>query len=199
MKPLRPAAIASGFTLTELLIGSVLAAGAVGLAATLIVGHIRSTDRMIWDSQTRRDIGRLSFLMATELGESCTLLRGAAPTNCVPPSTSPCPGTSTAADLRALVPVQTSPTSAPVNEVVRYYLSGTQLLRDGPRILSNGRLDTSADQTGALLLENVTAFTPVVSSDCRSVTVTLTLGVPNSGTSRTETLTLRTGAGEFLS
>jgi len=186
-----------GFTLPELLIGVVLSGLSIAAVATAILTHLRATDRLLWDSQSRRDLARLNVLIGSEVAESCTMQRGASPTSCDPPATSPCPGAASS-DLRLLIPIQASPASAPVTRVVRYYLSGTQLLRDGPRILTGGRLDPANDRNGALLLDGVTLFNPVTGDDCRSVTLTVTTAIPNTGTSRTTTHGFRSGSRHFL-
>ncbi|MEA5473790.1 hypothetical protein VB716_06100, partial [Synechococcus sp. CCY9201] len=89
--------------------------------------------------------------------------------------------------------------------VISYRLNGTQLLRNGPRILATGRLDSVSgnDQTNAVVLDSVNTFTPTVAADCRSVDIAVRLNVPNSTTqypsasSAPENMTFSTGSSVY--
>jgi hypothetical protein len=207
--PLRQA----GFTLTELLIGAFLTGVALTAVATVAIGHIRVTDRTMWTIQFRRDLSRLNSLLSAEAAEACIFRSGADPTSCIPPATSPCTGTA-GSDLRMGVPVSAvgtpgvpvmppggSGTPTPPH-IVRYYLGtgseANQLRRIGPPILATGRLSGGATYVNSLILDGVTSFTPTVSADCRAVTITATLQVPNSTVTRNTSITLAPGVTQYI-
>ncbi|MCP9848798.1 hypothetical protein [Cyanobium sp. Morenito 9A2] len=168
----------AAFTLTELLIGVAIGAVAILGVARLMVSYTNASNNRIWASQADRSFSRLSFLLNTEIGEGCALQSGSNPASCNPPSTGTCPGTA-GTDIRVRVPVLNAAGTFSY-QTIRYYLTGTQLLRDGPAILPSGRLDTATNVTGAVLVDNVSAFTPTVSADCRSVALALTFTIPNA-------------------
>jgi type II secretory pathway pseudopilin PulG len=203
----------AGFTLVELLIGAFLTGVALTAVATVAIGHIRVTDRTIWTIQFRRDLSRLNSLLTAEAAEACIFRSGADPTSCTPPATSPCTGTA-GTDLRMGLPVSAAGTpGVPVMppggsgtptppHIVRYYLGtgaqANQLRRLGPPILSTGRLSGGATYVDSLVLDGVSSFTPTVTADCRSVSITATLQVPNSTDTRTSTITLATGVTQYI-
>ncbi len=206
----RPSFHQAGFTLVELLIGAFLTGVALTAVATVAIGHIRVTDRTMWTIQLRRDLSRLNSLLTAEAAEACIFRSGTDPTSCIPPATSPCTGTA-GTDLRMGVPVSTagvpvlppggSGTPVPPH-VVRYYLGtggeANQLRRIGPPILASGRLSGGATYVNSLILDGVTSFTPTVSADCRAVTITATLQVPNSTDTRNTSITLAPGVTQYI-
>jgi len=209
LQRLLPRPSASGFTIVELLVGSVLTVIALTAVASVAIGHIRSTDRTLWTIQLRRDLARLNTLLTAEAGESCVFRSGQTPTSCTPDSTSTpgCTGTA-GTDLRMGVQVINAGAPATPLPVVRYYLGtgGTagQLRRVGPPILASGRLNTAVADVDSLVLDGVTNFTarvpamPSTLADCRSARVDITVQVPNSTASRTRTFTLSPGVTEYI-
>lgn len=195
--------INQGFTLVELLIGGVVSAIVLGSVAVLAIHQIRIADGVYASSTINRNFKRLSDLLKTEAGEACLLRGGADPRTtatlpdspCKPLATSNCTGAATT-DLRLLIPVQAANNTIGYN-VVRYYLSGTELLRDGPQVGTNGLLTNTAD-TGSRVLPNVSTFAPTVSADCTWVSLDVGLTVPGTVNVVNRTLTLYSGASESI-
>ncbi len=195
----------NGFTLIELLIGGVLTAIALGSVAVLSVHQIRIADRVYSLTTVNRNFRRLSDLLKVEVGEACILRGGANPRTtatlpdspCKPQSPSVCDPATAAADLRMLIPVQAAGSNAISYNLVRFYLNGNELLRDGPQVDANGLLTNTA-ATGSRVLSNVSTFTPTVSADCTWVSLVLGLNVPGSTDVVTRTLTLYSGAAESI-
>lgn len=192
---------ASGFTLVELLIGGVLSILAMGSVAILAVQQIRIADNVYATSTIDRSFRRVSDLLKVEVGEACLLRGGANPrttatppdTPCKPQNPSVCTPAAAAADLRLLVPVQAPGSNAITYTVIRYYRTGTELLRDGPQVGANGLLTATA-ATGSRVLTNVSAFSATVSADCTWVRLNVGLTVPGSANVVTRTLDLYSGA-----
>jgi hypothetical protein len=180
---LRPSKVPNkAFTLIELLLGVVIGGVALAVAANVLVGQIRVTRNFYNSGQVRQDLARLHFFLLTETSEACALQLGST-------SLTSCGGacvTSGSNELRLLVPITTSvnadPAAAANLRTIIYRLSGNQLLRTGPRILSSGALDTTSanDQIDTLVINNVNTFTPTLSDDCNMVTLSLRLNVPGS-------------------
>ncbi len=196
---------AHGFTLIELLIGGVLTAIALGSVAVLAVHQIRIADRVYALTTINRNFRRISDLLKVEVGEACILRGGANPrttatlpdTPCKPENPSVCAPAAASTDLRLLIPIQTAGSNAITYNIVRYYRSGNELLRDGPQVGANGLLTTTAS-TGSRVLTNVSTFTPTVSADCTWVSLNLGLSVPGSTNVVTRTLSLYSGAAESI-
>jgi type II secretory pathway pseudopilin PulG len=192
---------ANGFTLVELLIGGVLSILAMGSVAFLSVQQIRIADNVYATSTIDRSFRRISDLLKVEVAEACLLRGGANPrttatlpdTPCKPQNPSVCAPAAAAADLRLLVPVQAPGSNAITYTVIRYYRTGTELLRDGPQVGANGLLTATA-ATGSRVLTNVSAFSATVSADCTWVRLNLGLTVPGSENAVTRTLDLYSGA-----
>jgi Tfp pilus assembly protein FimT len=195
--------IQQGFTLVELLIGGVVTTIVLGSIAVLAVHQIRISDRVYTSTTIDRNFKRLSDLLKLEIGEACILRGDADPrttatlpdTPCKPLAPSNCTGTATA-DLRLLLPVQNANNTISYN-VVRYYVSGTDLLRDGPQVGTDGLLTTTA-ATSSKVLTNVSAFTPTVSANCTWVSLVVDLTVPRTTNVVTRTLTLYSGASQGI-
>lgn len=194
-----------GFTLVELLIGGVISAIVLGSVAFLGVQQIRIADRVYALTTVNRNFRRISDLLKVEAGEACILRGGASPrttatlpdTPCKPQDPSVCaPGTASFTDLRMLIPLQDASNAISYN-VVRYYLSGNELLRDGPQVGANGLLTTTVTN-GSRVLGNVSTFAATVSTDCTWVSLNLGLSVPGSADVVTRTLTLYSGASESI-
>ncbi|WP_411871052.1 prepilin-type N-terminal cleavage/methylation domain-containing protein [Vulcanococcus limneticus] len=193
------------FSLVELLV--VVAVGGIALAATvpILVGQIRVTRSFYSSGQVRQDLSRLHRFLLTETSEACAFQVGSTSlTSCG----AVCVATGSN-ELRLLVPITASvndnPAAAANLRTIVYRLSGTQLLRTGPRILSSGALDTNTanNQTDTLVIDNVNTFTPAVSSDCNVVTLSIRLNVPGTAAtvppagSGAEVFSLRAGSRIF--
>jgi len=205
MKRWQNTSIDRAFTMLELL--AVVAVGGVALATTakLLVSQIRITRTLHSSGQVQQDLSRLHRFLLAETQEACSFQLGStSQTNCGAACV-----TSGFNELRLLVPITTSvnsdPTDAANLRTIIYRLSGTQLLRTGPRILSSGTLDTAStnDQVDTLVIDNVNAFTPTLSNDCNIVTISLRLNVPGSSATvpasgnNPEQLTMRAGTRIF--
>jgi hypothetical protein len=100
----------------------------------------------------------------------------------------------TGADVRLLMPILNPATNTTAYQVVRYYRSGTDLLRDGPQVNNNGTLNSTTTDNGRLVMNNVAAFSTTVSPDCAWATINVTLTLPGTSTTQARTLTLYSGA-----
>ena len=187
------------FTLIELLLGVVIGGVALAFAANVLVGQIRITRNFYNSGQVRQDLARLHYFLLAETGEACAFQLGST-------SLTSCGGTCVKSgfnELRLLVPITTSvkddPAEAANLRTIIYRLSGNQLLRTGPRILSSGALDTDRanDQTDTLVINNVNTFTPALSPDCSIVNLTVRLNVPGSSQTVEEKFSLRSGSRVF--
>jgi hypothetical protein len=181
-----------GFTLVELLIGGVVSAVVLGAIAALAVHQIRIADTVYASATIDRQFKRLSDLLKIEVGEACILRGGADPRTAATPPDSPCKPLATSnctgadtADLRLLIPIQGAGNTISYN-IVRYYVDGTELRREGPQIGANGLLIPITLATPAVIqrvLTNVSAFTPRVSADCTWVRLrAMALTVPRTTT-----------------
>ena len=208
----RPHAANPGFTLVELLVGVVVGGIALASIASVAVSHIRTTSRVTWNTQVQRDIAKMNSFLAVESREACAFSAGAAaPTYWVNGATMPTPSpcttpctTGAANEVRLLVPFNTDVNAAPISRVIRFYtaVNGTtgltELRRDGPAITATGQLNQTTNLTGSVLVDGVNTFTANVSPDCRTVTLQLSLDVPNNGgTTPLESITLTTGVRMF--
>ena len=201
-----PLAKSQGFTLVELLIGTVLGGIAVAAAASVIVSHLNSTNATIWAVQLQRDLSKFNYLLNSEAVEACRMQAGTPPANdtaCVPGTfatpLSCATVTGPATSFSLLVPLDVA-NADPVERVITYRLDSGRVLRDGPRILTSGRLDTTVanNQNNAVVLDGVTAFTPTVSADCRSATIAVTLAVPTYAITRNQTIRVAAGANHYI-
>ena len=193
-----------GFTLAELLIGVALSAMVIGSVAQLAVQQINLANRVYGVTSTNRNFRRLSDLLRIEVGEACLLSKGGTPAReytqpdnpCKPLATFACEARSTANELWLLVPIEASNGSIAYN-TVRYYLSGTDLLRDGPQVDANSLLSTTATATGSRFLTNVTTFTPTVSKDCNWVSLVVGVTYPGKAEVR-RTFSFYSGSSETI-
>ena len=194
---------AAGFTLVELLTATTLLVLTMAVVTVLTIQQIRLTDTISITATLDRRFRKLSTLLREEFREAC-LLRAdtdtrttaiSTDTPCNPVRVSPCgnltTGVSTPAtgsDVRLLIPISTTD-----YRVVRFYLDGTDLRRDGPAINEDGTLSTtvSNDQPVAT---NISAFTTTVSPDCSWATLNITLRVPGTSTTQLRALSLYSGA-----
>ncbi|MCP9885111.1 hypothetical protein KBY97_08230 [Synechococcus sp. ATX 2A4] len=193
----------NGFTLVELLIGSVLTIITMGSVAFLAAQQIRVADNVYATTTINRSFRRFSDLLKVEVAEACMLRGGVNPrttatlpdTPCKPQDPSVCLPQTTTSDLRMLVPIQPPGSNAiTYTNIIRYYLSGTELLRDGPQIGVNSLLVPGTTVAASRVLSNVSAFTATVSGDCTWVTLNLTLAVPGSTAVVARQLTLYSGS-----
>jgi hypothetical protein len=84
------------------------------------------------------------------------------------------------------------------SRVLRYYISGTQLFRQGPRILLDGRLAlTDLHGAATLLLDDVSAFSAGADTNCRSALVSISLSMPNSQQNYTSSYSVRTDVSTY--
>jgi hypothetical protein len=188
--------------------------GGIAIAAIAIVAvsHVRTTNRVTWNTQVQRDIAKINSFLVVESREACAFsAAAAAPANWATspmPTPSPCTtppcATTVGTELRLLVPFSTGVNAAPIPRVIRFYtaLNATtgrsELRRDGPRILVNGQLDSTTANDNAVLIDGVTTFTASVSADCRTANLQLGLNVPNGGgTTPLEPITLTSGVRMF--
>ncbi|MFM7361617.1 MAG: hypothetical protein ACKO25_07295 [Cyanobium sp.] len=197
----------AAFTQVELLIGSFLGALALVMALRVFLGHIRVVNRDLWVAQSQRSLSKLSFLLTSEVSEGCALSYSRRNSNlatftypqspCTPPFRA-ATGSSTcnagaSNQFWILVPVLpesselSGTTHTPSYRSIHYFLDPsdtTRLMRQGPRILASGRLDVSgpdntdgAGDAPTLVLDGISSFTPLISNDCRSLTLTVELSV----------------------
>jgi hypothetical protein len=101
-----------------------------------------------------------------------------------------------------LIPLQVA-NADPVKRVITYHYNSTlkQILRDGPRILSTGRLDTNIlnNQNSGLVLDGVTAFVHTVDKDCRIATLQVTMELPTISTPPiSQSFRLSIGTSEYI-
>ena len=201
---------AAGLTLVELLIAAAVSLVSISAISALSVHQIRITDTVSTTATLDRRFRQLTELFREEFREACLLRAGANPrtsatapgdTPCKPEPTSPCgnlttgvstPATST--DVRLLMPISQTAANTITYQVVRFHLSGTNLLRDGPAINNNGTLDSATNTTNQLVANNVSAFSATVSPDCSWATLNMTLGIPGTAITQTRILTLYSGA-----
>lgn len=194
-----------GFTLVELLIGLVLGAITIGMAAFVVSSFIRSTGKAIWVSQTEQDYGRISRFLKTEINEACLVQVSGSPattatlpaTPCTPASATPC-ATTSGTTLFLLVPVPLANGTA-TYRVISYTRSNDQLLRTGPPIAADGTLNTAAaDVANVVIIDNLAnlaaGFSPTVSTDCLSATIGFRFAIPNQGTTLDRNLTVSVGS-----
>ena len=194
-----------GFTLVELLIGVALSASVIGSVAQIAVQQINLANRVYGFISTNRNFRRLSDLLKIEVGEACILSKGGTPFReatwpdnpCKPLNTFKCEAISAAKELWLLVPLQASDGSTTYNNPIKYYLNGTDLLRDGPQVGTDGLLSTTSLATTSRVITNVTTFIPTVTSDCTSVT--LEVGVTYPGKAEVKrTLSFYSGSSETM-
>jgi hypothetical protein len=207
---------AAGFTLVELLTATTLLVLTMAVVTVLTIQQIRLTDTISITATLDRRFRKLSNLLREEFREACLLRADTNPrTTAIPPDTpcnpervstvepvSPCgrltplPGVSIPAlgsDVRLLIPISTAAASTPDYRVVRFYLNGTELRRNGPPINEDGTL-SATDPIDQPVATNVSAFTTTVSPDCSWARLNITLLVPGTSTTQTRTLSLYSGA-----
>jgi hypothetical protein len=189
----------------ELLV-AVLIAGLVSpLIWNAIQGSIRFSEATVWQVQLQRDLERLTTLLDNEASEACLFGTTADPSACAAAA----PVCAAAADqLRmrvTLLDANSVPTGA--DAVITYTRVGTELLRTGPLILANGRLDpTNTPSANQLVMRGVTAFTATPQNDCSSVNLQVTVqsgvGAAFAGTNPVtvgpRTIGLRAGSRPFV-
>lgn len=194
-QPSQPMAF-QGFTLVEMLIAGAISAVMMGLIANLAVHQIRISDNYYTTATLNRRFNLFSTLLRAEFRDACRLRGGSNPsgTNCTP-ATADCgdlvantSNPASGSDLRLMIPVFDSATNTITYPIVRYYTSGTNLLRNGPAVNADGSLSTAAPPyTDQLIMNNVSTFAVTVTPDCSTATFSnLTLTVP--GTTRTQSV-----------
>jgi len=177
----------NGFTLMELMITTILISIILAAISAILSGHLRLTDSETSMIQSRRESARLNYILNSESNEACAVKGGSDPTSC----SQTCLTTATN-DLRMRVPVLINGTTAGTR-FIRYYLSGTELRRNGPAIKPDGQLDLSqATMIDSLLIDSVSAFNAVIDSDCHAAAITLSLSLQNTVAPFTSRFSLRT-------
>lgn len=199
---------AAGFTLVELLTATTLLVLTMAVVAVLTIQQIRLTDTISITATLDRRFRKLSDLLREEFREACLLRADTNPrttaitpdTPCNPEPVSPCGNLTTGvsipalgSDVRLLIPISTAAASTPDYRVVRFYLNGTELRRNGPPINEDGTL-SATDPIDQPVATNVSAFTTTVSPDCSWATLNITMLVPGTSTTQTRTLSLYSGA-----
>jgi len=177
-----------GFSLVELLLSTVLVVVVMAALASILVSHLGTTERQGNVVQVRRELARFSYLLGTEVNEACALQRASDPSGCLQTCT-----TATTTDLRMLIPVLQNGTTA-TTRVIRYYLSGTTIMREGPRILANGQLETTTGSasTTALVLDSVASYTAQIDADCHAATIFISQSLPSTTQTSDTTFSVRT-------
>lgn len=182
MKHWRTQVLNQAFTLLELLFVVVIGGLAISATANVLVSQVRVTRNFYSSGKVQQDLSRLHRFLLAETQEACAFQIGSTSLN----SCSASCVTSGFNELRLLIPITTNPNNDPASatnlRTIIYRISGNQLLRTGPRILSSGALDTATanDQTDTLVIDNVNTFTPTLSSDCNITTISIRLNVPGS-------------------
>ena len=192
-----------GFTLVELLIGAALSSLVLGSLAVLAVQQIKLGNRVVGFTDVNRNFQRLSNLLEIETGEACMLRKGVSPrttatlpdTPCKPEAISACATPSSANELWLLVPIPAANNRITYAQI-RYYRSGTLLLRDGPQVDPNGLLTTTT-ATGSRVLTNISRFVPTVSTDCTWVSLDVGVTYPGRAEVR-RSLSLYSGGSEMI-
>lgn len=174
------------FTLLELMITTVLVSILLAAISLILTSHLRLTDSETSMIQSRRESARLNYILHSESNEACAVQGGSDPTSCA----QTCQTTATN-DLRMRIPVIINGTTAGTR-LIRYYLSGTELRRNGPAIKPDGQLDLSQGAIDSLLIDSVSSFSATVDSDCHAALISLSLSLPNSATPLTSSFSLRT-------
>jgi prepilin-type N-terminal cleavage/methylation domain-containing protein len=174
------------FTLLELMITTVLVSILLAAISLILTSHLRLTDSETSMIQSRRESARLNYILHSESNEACAVQGGSDPTSCA----QTCQTTATN-DLRMRIPVIINGTTAGTR-LIRYYLSGTELRRNGPAIKPDGQLDLSQAAIDSLLIDSVSSFSATVDSDCHAALISLSLSLPNSATPLTSSFSLRT-------
>ena len=144
-----------GFTLPELLIGTVLAALLMAALVAVVVGHVRSRRTMEAVMKLQDDWTRVQFLLDQDIEESIT---------------------SSNASGCASSGARLTLTVAGTNQPITYYLEGTNLRRCGAAVTVTGELSPGAT-SDELVAERVTRF-EVDLSDPQRPSYTLTLTDP---------------------
>jgi len=175
------------FTLVELMITTVLVSILLAAISLILTSHLRLTDSETSMIQSRRESARLNYILNSESNEACAVQGGSNPTSCAQTCL-----TSATNDLRMRIPVIINGTTADTR-FIRYYISGTELRRNGPAIKPDGQLDLSqTTMIDSLLIDSVSSFSAVVDSDCHAALISLSLSLPSTATAFTSSFALRT-------
>lgn len=145
-----------GFTIIELLTTAAIISVIFAAGSAIIVSHIKQTATQESVRRLQDEWGRLNHFMATEINESSSIVY-------VVPNTS----------VRLMLPGGGTITYT-------YDLLTKTLTREGPRILSSGKLDLANPSTTVDLMNNVIGFYPTqINSRELSYSVELTDGRGN--------------------
>ena len=137
----------SGFTLVELLMVALLAAGITAAVSNSLIAMIRSGSRLELQQRAIDQWSRISFLIDSEVAEGEEVRREQAFTECGG-------GTSL---FSVRIPVPEGGPAAPTlgSRTIHYFLRGTSLLRCGPPYHANGSLNSLAPSQQALVARSV--------------------------------------------
>jgi prepilin-type N-terminal cleavage/methylation domain-containing protein len=142
---------AAGFTLVELLMVAVLGALLMTGAASMMLSHMRSSARAEAILRLQDAWSRVQFLLDQEIAEA-----------------SGSPTTTSCSSLSLAVPDPEGGSDLEIS----YSLSGTDLMRTGPTVGSDGTLDSGTSSTD-LVMSNVTSFCPTHESGEVNYTLSL--------------------------
>lgn len=136
-----------GFSLVELLMVALLAAGITAAVSHTLIAMIRSGSRLELQQRAIDQWSRISFLIDSEVAEAEEILREQ--------TFEECGGGTSLFSVR--VPVPEGDAAAPTlgNRTIHYVMQGTSLLRCGPPYRANGSLDSRAEPQPALLARSV--------------------------------------------
>lgn len=204
--PIQPPRLrgSAGLTLVELMVGLLIGTLFVPLVWSTIRGSIQFFEASIWQGRLERDLDRLTALLSSETQEACLLGTDAAPSDCADGNPI-CAATPN--QLRILVTLLDTNGTSPANAVITYTRDNNNvLLRTGPTILADGRLDPDTTPSDQLVMRGVTAFTVTPNDDCNTATIEVTARpvAPSTfaetqgfGNPVTRTIGLRTGSRRF--
>ncbi|MFM7547748.1 MAG: prepilin-type N-terminal cleavage/methylation domain-containing protein [Cyanobacteriota bacterium] len=161
----------AAFSLVELLISAAIGSLVVAGAAAALTAHIRSSTNLEFTQMMRNDLGRISFLLETEVREGASIST-AQQVDCLSDGTT--------SQFTITVPQLGSTGATLASANIHYYASGSgstaTLARCGPPINNNGTLNFAGTRLAAAVSTNTTLA--VSASTPTSVTYDLTLRDP---------------------
>ena len=197
-----------GFTLVELLVAIAISAMFVTLTWSSIQGAIRFFEANLWQVQLERDLNRVSTLLDAEAEDACVFGTTAAPAACAAAAPVCAAATNQLRMRVTLLDANSVPTGADAVILYTRNTATNELLRSGPQILANGRLDpANTAANDQLVMRGVTGFALTPNNDCDTATVAITATpvAPNTFTAAqgfgnpvTRTISLRTGSRPYV-
>lgn len=172
---IRPRPAEAGVTLVELLVGLVISSLFVPLLWNVVRSTIVFSESTVWQVQLQRDLDRLTTLLNIEAEEACLFgTTGDPAAGCFPTASASC-STATQNELRLRVPLLNASGAPAGSAVIRYFRTGTDLLRTGPAVLASGRLNPSVTSSNQLVMRGVNGFTVTPASGCTRANLALTV------------------------